>query len=47
MAAISSNMSGWLDKRGGQDGNKGWKKRWCTLNENMFKYYKNDSVSNK
>ena len=35
-------QSGWLDKRGGQDGSKGWKKRWCVLSGNTFRYYKGD-----
>ncbi|XP_003385248.1 PREDICTED: uncharacterized protein LOC100637413 [Amphimedon queenslandica] len=39
------NFSGWLEKRGGQDATKGWKKRWCTLSDNTFKYFKNDSDS--
>lgn len=77
-------QSGWLDKRGGQDGSKvvwvwcmcvfysfgtftncpldlppflpsspppspsspqGWKKRWCVLSGNTFRYYKGDHVS--
>lgn len=36
-------MSGWLDKRGGQDASKGWKKRWCILSDDVIRYYRSES----
>ncbi|XP_064396957.1 src kinase-associated phosphoprotein 2-A-like [Halichondria panicea] len=43
MAGIT--LSGLLDKRGGQDASKGWKKRWCILSDNVIRYYKSETDS--
>jgi hypothetical protein len=39
-------MSGWLDKRGGLEATKRWKKRWCILSNHLLRYYKSDTDSN-
>lgn len=38
--------SGWLDKRGGLEATKKWKRRWCILSNHQLRYYKSDSDSN-
>jgi hypothetical protein len=40
------SMSGWLDKRGGLEATKRWKKRWCILSNHLLRYYKSDTDSN-
>lgn len=41
--ALPTNLSGWLVKQGGREGNKGWNKRYCTLTvgtEDAFQYFR-------
>ena len=43
-AAIADNpctRKGWLHKKGGKLGNKGWDKRWFVLVDDKLSYFKN------
>lgn len=37
-------MSGYLEKQGGSNNNKGWRKRLITLEGNFLRYYKGENV---
>jgi len=37
-------MSGYLEKQGGSNNNKGWRKRLVSLENNCIRYFRNENV---